>query len=574
MKKLYSLPLKASVVLALIISYLPVKAQIEVGNTNNVGVGSLFSNAKLHIDNSSENYSLLVNSDPNGLANMEGITNEMIGTITGSTYAISNNISTSSSFLRGLFNDIDGTGNKTGVYNDLTGNNYSNSAIGMESYFSGNNWTRTGIKTTFSGNSGSARGIHNHMAGTVGTSEIGVYNYSNSSKSGSFLYKYGMQNTILENDANGCFGILNTLITTGNVGQAYGIANTLSVNGSGSYYGLRNNLTFNRGNATGVAYGVSCNLTGTSSSGVVYGIHSYLAPGVSGLAGYFSGDVTVTGTFTNGSDSRLKYDVEKMDSSLEIILQLSPKRYKFITNKQNLAKKDKSSFGFIAQDVMKVIPDIVTSIYHPGEEKEEIGEEAREEVLLDGTKIQHPEIKKYVPAKGEDRYAIAYLELIPFLVGAIQEQNVQLQALSESKDRFSMSSPGNFDDLEEQLVAARKQVEELSNRVDVLMACSDCDDSQLTLKTRQIDLEIDQLDIKIYPNPVTNILNIATEAESTGLLELSIFNSSGERVGYEQSMLIEGKNVHQLNVSTWTAGTYFVTTTFKGVSTSNKVIVE
>lgn len=105
---------------------------------------------------------------------------------------------------------------------------------------------------------------------------------------------------------------------------------------------------------------------------------------------YLKDDVSVHGslriggtTFHSGmqqsSDLSLKYNIKKVNNSLNIINSLSPVSYIYKKDKTN-----KTNYGFIAQNVEQIIPDIV------------IGSEGNK--------------------------SVGYTELIPFCVGALQQQ--------------------------------------------------------------------------------------------------------------------------------------------------------
>ena len=59
-----------------------------------------------------------------------------------------------------------------------------------------------------------------------------------------------------------------------------------------------------------------------------------------------------TSGFSSISDERLKTDIQSMSQSLDRVLKLEPKNFSWIENNE----KDS---GFIAQDVEKVIPEVV-----------------------------------------------------------------------------------------------------------------------------------------------------------------------------------------------------------------------
>ena len=82
-------------------------------------------------------------------------------------------------------------------------------------------------------------------------------------------------------------------------------------------------------------------------------------------------------SFSNRSDRRLKKNIDSVGSSLSDILKLNPVSF-------NWKKNDKKSYGLIAQDVYRHIPDVVR--------------------------------------QADDGYlSIDYISLIPFVIKAIQE---------------------------------------------------------------------------------------------------------------------------------------------------------
>lgn len=65
----------------------------------------------------------------------------------------------------------------------------------------------------------------------------------------------------------------------------------------------------------------------------------------------------VGGTFVAASDERLKKDIRPMESTLDKIMLLQPKTYHYKVNNDS----DPRLYGFIAQDVEKLFPDLVFS---------------------------------------------------------------------------------------------------------------------------------------------------------------------------------------------------------------------
>lgn len=96
-----------------------------------------------------------------------------------------------------------------------------------------------------------------------------------------------------------------------------------------------------------------------------------------------NGDATLQGSLTQNSDRRLKRDIETIDYGIDEILKLNPVQY----NWKNKKDKTFKSLGVIAQEIEKIIPNVVKT----GNDEEKT-------------------------------LSVSYIELIPVLIKAIQEQ--------------------------------------------------------------------------------------------------------------------------------------------------------
>jgi hypothetical protein len=96
------------------------------------------------------------------------------------------------------------------------------------------------------------------------------------------------------------------------------------------------------------------------------------------------------------SDRRYKKDIKDIDSSLELINRLSPVSYLTI----NQSEGDRRNYGFIAQDLHKVIPEAVN-----------------------------------VPANDSNNYTIEYMSLIPLLTKSIQDLTKTVEDLTKTVGR-------------------------------------------------------------------------------------------------------------------------------------------
>jgi hypothetical protein len=201
------------------------------------------------------------------------------------------------------------------------------------------------------------------------------------------------------------------------------------------HFGLRSNCVGGQdqnvailGNAQPNANGVDCTnngrtlLIGVAGVASVGSFQRILPIGVygesnwntqncnSGYAAYLYGSsVQIGPSIINLSDQNLKTDIQEVSSGLQIILSLRPKKYHLNSDLLAFANPEELHYGLIAQDVMEVLPEIVEEVPIP---------EGHDENGL-------PQFSE------EMYYGIQYTELIPVLISAMQEQQAQINALSE-----------------------------------------------------------------------------------------------------------------------------------------------
>ncbi|MDQ3110629.1 MAG: tail fiber domain-containing protein, partial [Bacteroidota bacterium] len=115
------------------------------------------------------------------------------------------------------------------------------------------------------------------------------------------------------------------------------------VEGATTNYGGR----FNANGATGVNYGIRASATGSG-------------PGPN-YAGWFDGDVIRTGTDNFTSDQNLKQNIDTISNVLNSVNLLLPKTFFFDTiGNPNMGLSSRKQWGFIAQDVETILPELVS----------------------------------------------------------------------------------------------------------------------------------------------------------------------------------------------------------------------
>jgi Chaperone of endosialidase len=226
-----------------------------------------------------------------------------------------------------------------------------------------------------------------------------------------------------------------------------GLYNNFIVSSDTLTYGIRNRMQM-RDNSTGRTFGIysdiyNFNIGGT---GARYGIYSRVqGSGTNWWAGYFEGNVVVTGTFSNGSDLKLKENIVDLTGALTKIKKLSPKQYDIKSEKNRTDKKKHS--GLIAQEVESILPEIVSDIESPGqstniEEKVkifksfiEIDANGKSISVERPVEIVRTNIVQGIPDKLK---VVNYIELIPFLLQAIKEQQEIIESLQKDVDKLKI----------------------------------------------------------------------------------------------------------------------------------------
>lgn len=214
-------------------------------------------------------------------------------------------------------------------------------------------------------------------------------------------------------------GVLNT--GTGQNFSNYGVL-SLATDGSANYAVSGNSFTNNNaqinvggifsatGQNTNQNYGVRATASGNGGAGTTnYGIFASVTPGPgTNYAGFFSGDIVVTGQINPPSDVSLKQNVQGVQNALGIIGQLNPVSFEFNqTVYPQMKLADGNQYGFIAQDVETVLPDLVNDEVYPAE-YDSLGN------------VISPQV---------NFKSMNYQAVIPLLTKGVQEQQSQIDSL-------------------------------------------------------------------------------------------------------------------------------------------------
>lgn len=247
-----------------------------------------------------------------------------------------------------------------------------------------------------------------HVANTAGTTDANA--------------AYFISNNGTPTSSNGAvIYAQNTYNSTADVGGVIAtVLNTTAGYGFGGYF--RSNYTgvFAQASpgASGFAsYGVNAQATGATGQ-ANYGIFALASNGTTNYAGYFSGNVYCTGTYLP-SDNMLKSDVKDFDASaVSKIMSLQPKSYNYdVAKYQGMNLPTGQQYGFIAQDLEKVFPQLVTRAVQPAQY--ENGDKSNKKI---SDEVQFK--------------AVNYIGLIPVLTKAMQEQQVTIDKQAKENEEL------------------------------------------------------------------------------------------------------------------------------------------
>ncbi len=308
----------------------------------------------------------------------------------------------------------------------------------------------------------------------------------------------------------------------------YGAGNTVGVYGIGGGYGVV---------GSGASYGVY-------ASGDSYGIYAF---GTSGWAGYFNGKVYSSGGYTT-SDQKLKQNIRDFSSAMGIINKLKPKQYEFRQdgNYKLMNLPQGSHFGLIAQDVEKVLPDLVNDTkFETGMAQPQATETAlpqTQESAKTETQSETIEFK-----------ALNYTELIPVLIKGMQE----LSTINDEKAT--------------RINAQQKQINELQKQIDELKAIVLRSNPQTGTYTKIANASLAQN----VPNPFTNATTIKYMLPSKFTSGQIIITDKNGRQLKQLNISDKGNGTLHVDASTLSSGTYHYSLVIDGkiISTKQMIVV-
>ena len=293
-------------------------------------------------------------------------------------------------------------------------------------------------------------GIYNFIGSGL-ADKYGIWNHIEQAEGATGL-TYGLRNVVTHGGDQDAYGLYNDLSNTDRArGRIFGSYSVIDDRGAraqnklfANFYGetvhrRRNNAYGSylevrslTGDATKNSYGQYIDVRGGGAA-TRYGLYSNINGG-SGYAGYFVGDVHINGTLTQASDEKLKENIDELDGALDKIMALQPHTYNYKPDEAlGFGEEKRVHYGFLAQEVAKVLPDLVTEVHHTyhGEGAEIATAERVDELGFPSVKGGDAKSVGEEAVGAADISAVRYMDMIALLVGAVQEQYVLIEELHQ-----------------------------------------------------------------------------------------------------------------------------------------------
>jgi len=312
----------------------------------------------------------------------------------------------------------------------------------------------------------------------------------------------------------------------GNGSLNYGVHATTSGDGaSSSNYGVLASAAGNNG-TTHWNYGIHASATGSDT--------------VRNWAGYFTNRVQIQGNLWHNaafifSDADLKTDVADIpaEEAVEMLSQLSPKTYHYASASfpyMNLPES--SQFGFLAQEVVAVLPQLVSTTY-VAEVRDSTGAILAEEMEVQG---------------------VNYVGMIPLLVAGCNASSQRMEAMA---------------------LQLAEQAERLADLEAALTACctSTGDTRSSPPSGTVVVLSGNERALLIQPNPFNERTTLYYTLERSGRMQLMANSSDGKQLRVLQEANLEaGQYQHEWATSDLSPGVYYVTLLLDGEPIVKKAV--
>lgn len=238
------------------------------------------------------------------------------------------------------------------IVNNRSGSN--GNAFGQTVKVTGTNNQNFGIQLDVTAGTGSTRGVNSYITGNSPSSNNNIGVYGGSNVGGNPIANIGLYG----DGFSARYNIGGVFHGTGyaNAVKNYGLDVYVEGTGTATNSGIRIQAS-GTGNSN---YGIESRVIATNGTNI--GVWSFITNPNLGAnrAGKFLGKLEATAPLIVVSDQQFKTNVSGLSGSLKLLSALKPVSYNMdIANYSNFGFDDKLQYGFIAQDVANVFPNLV-----------------------------------------------------------------------------------------------------------------------------------------------------------------------------------------------------------------------
>ena len=369
--------------------------------TNNINRATLSATGNLGIANTNPLYPLTVNNASNATSTY--VANSFAGAGTQNGIVVDMSSATGTGTKYGLYNLVDGTSGSASQiygYSSIMDPNGTGTAYGLSSVINGvGSGSRYGLYNSIApvtANTSNHYGVYNSLSNGTGGSTggyYGVFNVLNTTGAAVSLpsnYRVGTYNYVNESTSTALVAGTYNFMTNNGTGQLFGNYNYVNNNSSGTTYGIYADVN-KAASQAGTLYGLNIvsDNDGTadsylmyassvgSTSGTEYGLFitgedvnyfsNKVGMGTSSLVTIGTDRLYVNGTARSSawnliSDSRFKTNVKQLSGALNKLKMLKGVSYNWRVDEfKDRGFNRETQIGFIAQEVEKVLPELVST---------------------------------------------------------------------------------------------------------------------------------------------------------------------------------------------------------------------
>lgn len=253
------------------------------------------------------------------------------------------------------------------------------------------------------------------------------------------------------------------------------------------------------------------------------GVYARVCNPLQGIAGFFNGDLFVSGTLDGPSDESLKENVTPLDDSdADALMNILPRTYFYDQGIESMNLSDEAQYGLIAQEVAEVFPSIVHELEVPRRYDSE------GELLTESFEF----------------LSIDYLQFLALSVVSYQRQDAEIQ-----------NNLARLDSLENRFLTLAVLVDQAKNS----------DRSNAADQSEEISLIL-------FPNPTGDNLSVSLNTSVEQDLVLSVSDLTG-KVHIEKTLQSsKGEQTLRLNTDQLKSGFYNVEVFGVGISITKKFL--